>query len=100
NVAQLGSDRRDTNSAVAHDHCGDAVPGGARDQRIPGHLGVVVGMWVDKSRRKHESVSVDGLGRSFAVVTTDCGNQTVLHRDATMKAGRARPVTNTDVFDE
>jgi hypothetical protein len=57
-------------------------------------------MWVNKSRREHKSIGVDSLGRGFTAVIADRGNQAVFHRDATVKARRARAVTNAGVFDE
>src|SRR5262249_17346098 len=100
NVPEFRSDRRHPNSTVAHDYSGDTVPGRAGDQWIPGHLSVVMRMWVNKSGREHEPVGVDSLGRSLTAMLTDRGNQAVFYRDATVKAGRPRPVTNTGVFDE
>jgi hypothetical protein len=41
---------------------GDAVPDGRRGQRVPGELGVVVGVDVDETRCDHQAGGVELLG--------------------------------------
>ena len=46
----VGGRWREADAAVAHHHGGDAVPGARGDPRVPGDLGVVVGVDVDPAR--------------------------------------------------
>src|SRR5258708_32027763 len=40
-------------------HGGHAVPRRAGGERIPGELGVVVGVWVDEAGRDHQAIGLD-----------------------------------------
>ena len=50
-LVAVGGRRREADAAVAHHHGGDAVPRARRDPRVPGDLGVVVGVDVDPPGR-------------------------------------------------
>ena len=98
NIAGFGSNRRNTHPAVAHHHRGNAVPGGAGHQRVPGDLGIVVGMRINKPRSQHQAVGIDFLLGRLAIALPHRGNQAVFDRHITVEAGRARAVADTGVF--
>ena len=54
-------DRCKTDPAVAHHNGGNAMPEGRLEQRVPGHLTVVVSMYVDETGSDQQPVSVDFL---------------------------------------
>ena len=59
--------RCETNPAVAHHDGGDAVPAARREQFVPAHLTVVVGVNIDEARRQKVAFGIDfavGAGRS------------------------------------
>src|SRR6185437_16102720 len=78
--------RREADAAIAKHGRGDAVPGGGRDERIPGRLTVVVGMDVDKTRRDDQPIGVD-LPLARAELWPDCGDPSALHCDIGDAAG-------------
>ena len=57
--ASFGSDRREADAAIAHDHGGDAVQRRGCEQVVPGGLAVIVGVDVDPSRRHQESGGIE-----------------------------------------
>ena len=64
--------RRQGQRAVADDHRGGAVIAGEGAQRIPGHLGIIVAMIIDKPRRHHQAIGIDGArggAAQFAIAT-------------------------------
>ena len=46
-----GAHGGEADPAVAEDHRGDTMPGGGRHEGIPGGLAVVVGVYIDETRR-------------------------------------------------
>ena len=57
---------RQSQTAVAHHDRGDAVLWLAGAVRVPKHLGVQMGVVIDKSRRDRQPIGVDGTrGRSL-----------------------------------
>ena len=58
-IVSVGRGRREPDAAVAHHHGGDAVPARRCQPRVPGGLGVVVGVDVDEARRDQPAGGVD-----------------------------------------
>ena len=58
-VFATGAHRRETDTAVAHHHGGDAMPATGREGFVPAHLTVVVGVNVDEARRQEIACGVD-----------------------------------------
>ena len=46
-VAMIGPDRREADAAIAEQNGRDAMPGGGREDRVPGRLPVIMGVDVD-----------------------------------------------------
>ena len=63
-VTVLGLAGRQREAAVAHDHRGNAVPARAAAERIPGDLGIHVGVAVDEARRDDQAIGVDEAATS------------------------------------
>src|SRR5262249_35338065 len=60
-LAMLGLAGRETDSAVAHHHRCDAVPGRRDEPTVPHRLGIVVSMDIDESRGHDAALGVDLL---------------------------------------
>ena len=62
-------DRCETNTAVAHNDCRDAVPGGRSEMVVPCRLSVVMRMDIDEARCHQRSCRIDlpgSLARNLA----------------------------------
>jgi hypothetical protein len=55
---------RDADPAIAHHHCGDAVPARRGDRRIPADLRVIVSMPIDKPRSDDTFGGIDNALRA------------------------------------
>ena len=75
------------------------MPGGGRDERVPGRLAVIVGVDVDEARRHDQARGVD-LAPAGAELGADCGDFSVLHGDIGDPARRAGAVDNGSVSDD
>ena len=103
-VAVLGLAGRDGEAAVAHHQRGHAMPEAGREQRVPQHLVVVVGVDVDDAGSDNLALGVDdalGLARHLAGLD----DLAALHRHVAGKrrcAGAVddRPVPNDEVVHE
>src|SRR5262249_46640464 len=93
-------DGRLAHAAVANDHGGHPVPGGTGEQRIPGDLGVVVRVRIDKSRCEDEPVGINGLPGSQPRVTAEVRDMTVRDAQRHHKTGVAGAITETSVLDD
>ena len=71
-------------TAVTHDHGGDAVPARRREVRVPGDLTVVVRVDVDEAGCHEMTGGVDdlvGLGVAQRALGVDAGDEAVAHGD-------------------
>ena len=84
-------------AAIAHDHAGYTVPAGATARRIPGNLGIHVGVAVDESWGDHLAFSINNLVR-IAVDATHLDNLTVLNTDVCPVSWSTRPVYDGSVL--
>src|SRR4051794_24031204 len=89
----VGPARRESDPAIAHDSCGDAILRGGRDVLAPGHLTVIMGVNVDKARRPQLAARVD-LFVAFAGDAANFDNAAVLDRDIRLEQLTAEPVRN------
>src|ERR1700730_193761 len=90
--------RRQGETAVAHNHGGDAVIARAGADRIPEYLGVHMGVAVDEARRDHVAVGVDGLPARRSD-TADEGDLAFLDADVGAIARQAGAVDHHAVLD-
>ena len=79
-LAALGRSRCKAHAAVAKDRGRHAVPAGGQQMRIPGGLGVVVGVDVDKARRHPAAAGID-LARCRAEARPDFAHATFVDGD-------------------
>ena len=79
-IAVGGTAGRDREAAIADDDRRDAERRRRRDERVPGELGVVVGVAVDDAGRQREAVAGDGLAGSAEIVA-DGGDDAIAHGD-------------------
>ena len=61
-VLGAGSDRGETDAAVAHHHGGHAVPARRGDLLVPADLAIEVGVDVHEARGEQMALGVDGAG--------------------------------------
>src|SRR5262245_3579262 len=87
-----------TDTAVAHHYGGHAVPWGTGEERIPGDLGVVVGVRIDKTWCQDEPVSVYGTLRTQTCLLAQVGNLTVGDAKRPDKTGLAGTITHASVL--
>ncbi len=79
--------RREADSAVAHDRGGDAMLGGGQHVTVPGGLPLVVGVDVDEAGRDDRTLGVDRpVGGSVA--RSDLDDATFRDRDVSAETGR------------
>ena len=97
-VARLRLHRRHTHAAVAHDHGGHAVPGGTGEERIPGDLGVIVRVRIDKPRRQDEPIGVYGALGAQTCLPAQVGNPTVGDAKRPHKTGLAGAIADASVL--
>ena len=90
--------RGDGEAAVAAEHGGDAVQRRRAGRRIPGELGVVVGVEVDEAGRHDETGGVDLGGAGLELVGRD--DATVAHADVADDPGRAGAVDDETAADQ
>src|SRR5437867_711728 len=83
---------------VAHDNGCNAVIARVGAERIPGDLGIVMGVVVDDSGSDHQAVRIQHLAR-VSVHFSDLGDTTAADGDVAVKAGQAGPVNNLSVLD-
>ena len=75
-----GPDRGEADAAIAEHGGRHAMPGGGRDERVPGRLPVIVGVDVDEARCHHQPVGVD-LASGGAEFRSDRSDAALLHCD-------------------
>ena len=90
--------RRDGEAAVAAEHRGHAVQRRRAGRRVPGELGVVVGVEVDEAGRHHQAGGVD-LGRA-GLELVDRDDAAVAHGDVADRTGRAGAVDHEAAADQ
>ncbi|MCG3774637.1 MAG: hypothetical protein JW395_1461 [Nitrospira sp.] len=91
--------RSQAERAVADDYGSRAVVAGEAAQRIPGHLGIVVAVRIDKSGSHHQTVRIDGaLGR--AAQLADLGDLAVANADVGAEGWRARSINHPTVLNQ
>src|SRR4029434_4524936 len=99
-VARLRLHGRYTHTAVAHHHGGHAVPRRTGEERIPGDLGVVVGVRIDKTRCQDEPISVYGALGTQTCLPAQVGNLTVGDAKRPDKTGLAGAIADASVLYE
>ena len=57
--------RGERKTAIPHHHTGDAVPARTRPQRVPEHLGIHMGVRIDKPWGDHMPLGINDLVRTF-----------------------------------
>ena len=97
-VVAVGGSGRETDTAVAHDHGGDAVPQRRREQRVPRDLAVVVGVHVDEAGRDDEAGGVE-LFSTRLVDGADGGDAAVVDGDVGEHGGSPATVDHRSVAD-
>ncbi len=68
--------------------------------RIPEHLGVHMGMAVDKARRHNMTLGIDGLLGALTFEVADRGDGAVGDADIGAEAGQSRAVDNRAALDD
>ena len=96
----FGPARRHREAAVAGDDRGDPVQPRRVTDRIPGHLGVVVGVDVDDAGRHDHARGVDGPGGLLTGQAADRADATAGDTDIGMAAGEPGPVNHQTVADD
>src|SRR6516164_11175466 len=95
-LAMLGLAGREADSAEAHHHSRDTVPGRRDEPAVPHRLGIVVSVDIDESRRHNAAPGVDLLGaprRHFS----DRDDAAVLDGDVPVAWGFSRAVDDRTV---
>jgi hypothetical protein len=99
-LARLGLHGSHAHAAVAHDHGRHAVPGRARDHRVPRDLGIVVCVGIDEPRRQHQAAGVEHPVGRVSVALADRPDETVLHAEVAHEARHAGAVDDPRVLDQ
>ena len=100
-LALARADRRERHAAVAEHHAGDAVPARRRRQRVPGQLGVEVGVDVDEAGRDDLAVGVDlARRRARRAIGSTATIRSPAMATSARRAGAAGPVDDHAVADD
>ena len=99
NLSRPRPARGQTYATIPHDDRGDAVPGRARDQRIPTDLRVVVRVGIDEPGGDDQVPGVDDLLRPVGDFA-DLGNLAAADGDIRAVAWRAGAVNDRAILDE
>ena len=97
-VPVLRFDWREADAAVAHDDRRHAVPARRREVRVPGHLGVEVGVDVDPARDDQLALGID-LPARLSDAVADGGDRGAVDGDVTVELGGAGAVDDAAVTD-
>ncbi len=68
------------------------MPADVGAERVPEHLGVVMGMAVDEAGRDHVPLGIEGLRGALALEIADRGDQAVADAEVGAIPGQARAV--------
>ncbi len=98
-VAIGGPARCDRETAIAHDDRRDAQRGRRIGERVPGDLGVVVGMGIDDARHEREAGRVYAFACAITNVA-DRGNAPLAYGYAGLLRCGAGPVVQGGVVDD
>ena len=91
--------RRETDSAVSHDHGRDTVVRRRHQPIFPGDLTIVLGVDIDEAGRHQMSGGVDLLATAAGELA-DCGDAAVFDRDIGVKWICAAAVENSAIPDD
>ena len=97
-VARLRLYWRHTGTAVAHHHGGHAVPWGTGEERIPGDLGVIVRVRINKTRCQDKPISVYGALSTQTCLSAQAGNLTIGDAKRPDKTGLAGAIADASVL--
>ena len=90
---------RKADAAIAHDGCGDAMPGGGRQRAVPGGLGVIMGVDVDPAGRHQRALRIN-LAGCRACDLAHFGDPVILDGDVAGEGRLARAVGNGAAADD
>jgi len=85
---------RDADPAIAHHHCGDAVPGRRGDRRIPADLRVIV-RYADRDKPRGDD-TIGGIDNALRAIGDPADFGDSLRREGHIGAPRRRPAAVDD----
>ena len=100
-LVTIGRGGCEADATVAHDRRRDAVPTRRGDERIPGHLCVVVRVGVDEARRQQQTVGVEGAAAGGErACRLDGGDQFAVDAHVGRPAGGTAAVDEVSIADD
>jgi len=95
----MAAARNNTEAAIPHHRGRDAERGRRRQGRVPGDLGVVVGVDVDDAGHQGEAAGIDHFGGAAADLA-DRGDPRIAYRNVGATRVMPKPVDNRGATDQ